>query len=649
MNILQIQDQLKNLSQDQLVREMQMPSGSAPQYLVLSELTRRKKMQTEMAAQQQKGPQQTVAQEAVAAAGVPQAGLPQLAAAMAPKTDITGNTGAMPAQQILPEAPVGMADGGYVQRMQGGSFAGAVFTDPALRVMANRMGMSVQEYLSSVDPAEAERIVQGAEQRASRDRMVGFDPVGEGIGMPTQADLDRRYTDELYGLPAARPMELPTADTPPVLPTILADTVGQPPAGIAVLPAVPDMPSLPDSEPSPAVDNASSWWDILSPLNEVGEGYRATAQNARAEAERQAKVDAIVAQLQAERGAKAAEAAQWMDDRDAAAQDKLDRTAYIMSQLQAERAAETRPESNRQQAYNELQTASESNPLARLLGDVYYGLSGETNEEYAARKAAEDPMTAAAEQSAAEAAALRDEAGITESLKTDAEKAAAAEAARKANETASKTATDTPDAPPGDGGGDGAGSGGSGGSGGASGLSSYEQEITDAIARSEKRAEQDKWLALAQTGLEIMNAAAKQGTFAGAVGEGGTKGLAAFRQGRDEAEATRLGLLKELEGSRLARAQLAARGGGGGKAYRPPAAILSSVEGQLAEVNSALGALQPQSDGWIWDSDPDRAARMRLETTRDALLAQRNYILQMHGVPTFDTSSDGTISGLQDQ
>jgi len=44
MNIVQLQDRLKDLSDQQLQSEMQNPSGSAPQYLVLSELKRRKDM-----------------------------------------------------------------------------------------------------------------------------------------------------------------------------------------------------------------------------------------------------------------------------------------------------------------------------------------------------------------------------------------------------------------------------------------------------------------------------------------------------------------------------------------------------------------------------------------------------------------------------
>ena len=52
MNVIQIQDDLKNFSEDQLIKEMQQPSGSAPQFLVLSELNRRKRVKGEYAARQ---------------------------------------------------------------------------------------------------------------------------------------------------------------------------------------------------------------------------------------------------------------------------------------------------------------------------------------------------------------------------------------------------------------------------------------------------------------------------------------------------------------------------------------------------------------------------------------------------------------------
>jgi hypothetical protein len=131
MNVIEIQDKLKNFSQDQLIGEMQNPTGNAPQFLVLSEITRRQKMVNDDKIRQAKQNEMTVAQEAVAASGVPQDGIAGMARAMAPKTDIAQNTGVMSqAPQAPPQAPpapdqggiMGMANGGYVKKMYlGGS------------------------------------------------------------------------------------------------------------------------------------------------------------------------------------------------------------------------------------------------------------------------------------------------------------------------------------------------------------------------------------------------------------------------------------------------------------------------------------------------------------------------------------------------
>lgn len=92
MNVLEVQDNLKNFSQDQLVSEMQSPSGQAPQFLVLSELSRRKKMTDDLNKRMAEN-QPTVAEEAINAAGVPQQGIMQMAQAMNPKSSIAQNSG----------------------------------------------------------------------------------------------------------------------------------------------------------------------------------------------------------------------------------------------------------------------------------------------------------------------------------------------------------------------------------------------------------------------------------------------------------------------------------------------------------------------------------------------------------------------------
>ena len=108
-NVIQKQEDLKGLSQQQLVKEMQMPSGQFEQFLVLTELGRRKRMTDDQARREAADDTNTVAQEVVNAAGVPQGGIAQLASAMNAKTDNTQNTGVKQ-----------MAEGGVVKMQEAG-------------------------------------------------------------------------------------------------------------------------------------------------------------------------------------------------------------------------------------------------------------------------------------------------------------------------------------------------------------------------------------------------------------------------------------------------------------------------------------------------------------------------------------------------
>jgi len=124
MNILQLQERLKDLPDNALMQEMQMPTGNAPQFLVLSELKRRKRMRDEYK-RQEAADMPTVAEEVVTAAGMPQQGIMGAARAMAPNTNVAQNTGmdmAAPVPATRAPQPQMMADGGIV-RMQTGGFA----------------------------------------------------------------------------------------------------------------------------------------------------------------------------------------------------------------------------------------------------------------------------------------------------------------------------------------------------------------------------------------------------------------------------------------------------------------------------------------------------------------------------------------------
>ena len=103
MNIIELQDRLKDLPDNALMQEMQMPTGNAPQFLVLSELKRRKRMRDEYK-RQEAADMPTVAEEVVTAAGMPQQGIMGAARAMAPNTNVAQNTGMDMAAPVLPHA-----------------------------------------------------------------------------------------------------------------------------------------------------------------------------------------------------------------------------------------------------------------------------------------------------------------------------------------------------------------------------------------------------------------------------------------------------------------------------------------------------------------------------------------------------------------
>ena len=125
MNVLEIQNDLKNFSEEQLIKEMQQPSGSAPQFLVLSELNRRKRVKGEFEARQAKN-MPTVAEEAVSAAGVPQAGMMGMSEAMAPASVESGGIGSMMPKTMKMGGEVDEYAEGGVIRAQSGRFFDAM-------------------------------------------------------------------------------------------------------------------------------------------------------------------------------------------------------------------------------------------------------------------------------------------------------------------------------------------------------------------------------------------------------------------------------------------------------------------------------------------------------------------------------------------
>ena len=102
MSIIQQEDELKGMPDNFLAQEMQNPSGQYPQFLVFTELNRRKDMRERFAEQQAQAPTSTMAEEMVAeVSGIGQGMAPQ----MMPPMD-------MPMQGM----PMQMMSGGGVVR-----------------------------------------------------------------------------------------------------------------------------------------------------------------------------------------------------------------------------------------------------------------------------------------------------------------------------------------------------------------------------------------------------------------------------------------------------------------------------------------------------------------------------------------------------
>jgi hypothetical protein len=233
MNIIELQDNLKELPDSALMKEMQMPSGNAPQFLVLSELKRRKRMRDDFQ-RREAADMPTVAEETITAAGMPQEGIMQAASAMAPKSSIAQNTGmdmAMPMQATqAPQQPQMMAEGGIMRLNEGAklnslqkqfnpavlelSLGGQYGSDVQREVVGNALAGAYGPEMQSNVLAQArdgaygsfiqEAVLGAVSQNATPDPSSGFFPNdadlatvgGEGIGSVSADIEDFAATDD---------------------------------------------------------------------------------------------------------------------------------------------------------------------------------------------------------------------------------------------------------------------------------------------------------------------------------------------------------------------------------------------------------------------------------------------------------------------
>lgn len=237
MNILEQTEALKDLPDQALIKEMQMPTGMAPPVFITAELKRRQRMRDDFKRREAQD-MPTVAEEVVMAAGMPQGGIADAARAMAPKSSIAQNTGMnemMPAAAT--RAPQRMAEGGIMKLREGGKLVkvgnarfyafpdGEVYfekpdgsreavTDPrALGVIRQQANVG-PERQDSATPLGSEVLSEAAPQRPSLDSAISSDRPFSPLS--TEVTDTRPATPSDLGMGGERPSTLTAATQPAI-------------------------------------------------------------------------------------------------------------------------------------------------------------------------------------------------------------------------------------------------------------------------------------------------------------------------------------------------------------------------------------------------------------------------------------------------
>lgn len=603
MNIIEIQDNLKNFSEDQLVKEMQVPTGSVPQYLILSEINRRKRVRDSYQQQQdQQGADQTVAQEKLSAAGVPAEGIAGLAQALAPKTDMMQNTGVDPQQQMpMPDAPppmaeamppmigeemppemgggvMSMAEGGSVKRMavggastnytgQGGTLPAflnntqsSLASDPALQVMAERLGMSVEEYIAQMDPrSRAQNLLRVSGNAGGFDKTAD-DALISGVNppLPSQEDLDLRYAsdarNEAVGIgtsdrmlspppsdvfdsnatPIASVMQDNIPEDVEQLGTPLADLLSLDPSGIAELPdsqtgrtagrinkAVPFDARSTSLGYNPLFEAIGVGVGEKTPTSESFESLQDLAENGV----RRTPFPSLPKPI-----------APYMDPELISAvggATELQTPAFLNAL--AENPNLPRERTKRVQIGPTIETSRRGLSYTPRFDPRLNKFVGTPTEE---RKMSEalyvEPSNDPANDTDISASLFKTEA---DPLKKISMPELAFPAVEEVDPDPENKRSST--------------------SGG--GYSSVESELIDMLKQREKRAESDKWMALAKAGMAMM--ASKQPSLLGAAGEAGMVGLEALGESQADYEATKMSLLAMRQKIAASRASRSSKSG----------------------------------------------------------------------------------------
>jgi hypothetical protein len=613
MNMIELQNKLKNFSQEQLVGMMQQPSGDAPQFMVLGEITRRQKMQQEAT----KAPTQSVAQEAVSAAGVPQGGIADMARTLAPQTNVAQNTGAMSAPpQDMPSAPQGiakMASGGVIKMQAAGKIDFARYRELARRLVSD----------GSFSPEELKELEQ----------IQNSNEFDNALAIEADLDFSRRLrlanSESLSDINPALPRVESSAPTPVFDATVEVPSLNQAPAA-DIIPvytnsndflygdrpssrptydsAAPQMPVPPKTDSMPQgprpsttgstqVNIAGNIYAVLGDGSVVDQMGRTppppVAELARQKAGTPAAQFTTQQQFQdaqnlANRiGANSGENAV-LPSENLLMGGGREGTPYLNTP-----AADTAiyaggydPRTNVPAAPSGLAALS-PDTMPTVDGPFAYPTSAEFRAQedamYGQKTPSRDPYLAAYSQDLIDAAkgestiselksgldwltapktgGIYTQEDVSKWLTPDAENPVAVpnidnitdeELAKYTNKRPQPRPKDL-FAPTTDNAREGGGSGTGSGSGGSS---NYETKLLEMLSRQEANAKSDKWMALAQAGMSLMQGGT--GSFGGDLGRAGQTGLAALQGSRASNDKSQLDILGAIENSKLKREAIAA-------------------------------------------------------------------------------------------
>ena len=562
MNLVAMQEHLRNFSQEQLIQEMQYPSGQLPPYLLLTELQRRKRMAEDQQLNAAEGDEQTVAQDLVAAAGVPAEQMGQMAQNMAPQTDMMGNTGAaMGLQPQAPEAPaeepVGpppmpgplMLSGGGIVALNGG---GGPLRAPIRRPRPQPFVRDGMQYIFN---DRGELILWGPATSPDIREGGNIGPLSGG------ADVPDRFPAE----PEVEPTGLATPPRParPVSPEEIQTwsddvlhmlrgvvepplrSIDQSPAGQArILPStrgtpleLPEDPAalLPGYEPPPPTADQLEARRINEGVRSfIGGGLQAAGDTGSG------VLDYWGRGLNRLRG------------RASAATNAV--TGYGAAALGFTDFAADR--------FRDLREAEE---FARANEGFFERLGREAAEETPAEETPAPPSPSAEPNPGTPTAPA------------------------PTTTTTTTPGTGVASLTGGDGAGGAGGAGASGAAGGTAAPGSFEEFLQRRMEELETDRRRDKWLALAQFGLALMSS--NRPTLGGAVGEAGTQALESLRGSYRDYNQTMMQLWGAREQSQLARLQLAARSAGGGARGPSFSNVSSHLRGELNAITSILDNL----------------------------------------------------------